>query len=205
MRPAMADFDESDDKAIYMMPKGQSCWKDTVHDGEREPTKDQQALRQLKRQVITDSNVRYRFTDAAYRRFLNGKKGNIKEACVAMVNNAKWREMVKPDQLSATDCLNVVAKHMAIVHKHDKAGRAVIYIFLSRHNTYERDLDEMKRFIIYMLETSIFLSAPKANEQITLVFDMKDFSLNKNMDFEVAKVLVDTLQNNYPEVRHIMY
>ena len=72
----------------------------------------------------------------------------------------------------------------------------VVTICARRHNKDQRDIDVMKKFIIFTLEKALKKAIP--DEKIVILFDLAGFTMSC-MDYEVVKMLVNTLQYNYPE------
>jgi len=73
----------------------------------------------------------------------------------------------------------------------DRNGRPTLFILVRNHNKDNRDIDEMKRFIIYMLEKTIQNTNPD-EEKMSIVFDMTGFGYSC-MDYEVVKMLIHIL------------
>ena len=151
----------------------------------------------LKNRII-GSGVDCELTEAAIRRFLIGRKYDVDEAFNSILNYALWQKATNAKELTEEDCLNIAKKNFAYLHGNDKVGRPVVYIFIERHDKDDRDIVEMRNFIIFTIE-SVLKRASQTEEQVALVIDMTNFSM-KNMDFECARLLVDMLQSKYPEV-----
>jgi hypothetical protein len=83
------------------------------------------------------------------------------------------------------------------VEGQDKAGRPVVYIFAQRHDKDNRDISEMKKYIILNLEKAL-KQTRQDEEKMIIVFDLSGFGL-RCMDYEVLKLLIDILGYNYPE------
>ena len=102
------------------------------------------------------------------------------------------------DAITLDSCPNETAKRFVVLGGPDKQARPVIFVFVRKHDKYNRDIAEVERFIVYHLELAIKLSNPE-EEKLCIVMDLTGFSL-KNMDYEAVRLLVDILQNNYQEI-----
>jgi hypothetical protein len=157
----------------------------------------QARLQELKQRIATQS-LEFKFTEKAYDRFLRGRKLIVEDAFNDMVHHVTWRRENRVDEIQPEDFPNEKKKGLAYIHGHDKVGRPVIYAFVQKHDKEDRDIEEMKKMIIYTLQKAVSLSPPNLEQQ-AIVFDMTGFSM-KCMDFELVKLLVDILQINFPEV-----
>jgi CRAL/TRIO domain len=145
--------------------------------------------------LCANDQVKYNLSDVTLLRFLRGRKHDVEAAGKAIVRHCKWRT----DESVATITEEEIKKELSIgklqVHGTDKLGRPVFYIFAQRHNKDDRDIVEMKKYIIYSLEKALCRTLP-TEEKIIIVFDLTNFSL-RCMDYEVLKMLIDILGNHY--------
>ena len=175
---------------------------------------------------VSAENLGYQFSDTAYLRFLRGRKHIVENALKGMVRHVQWRNDEGVASITTDDCRNEIAtgkirvivvfnrtliKNSLVVsfspsiqvEGRDISGKPVIYIFARKHNKDARDIIEMKKFIIYTLETAIQQTLPH-EEKMIIVFDLTGFTL-QCMDYEVLKMLIDILQYNYPETLGTAY
>lgn len=161
-------------------------------------------------QLLADLKLRvdaaclpYTFSDVTLLRFLRGRKLDVDVTLKSIVRHSKWRT----DEAVATITPEDIRKEQDIgklqVYGRDKNGRPVLYIFAKRHNKNDRDVAEMKKYIIYTLETALKNTNPE-DERFTIIFDLSGFSL-RCMDYEVLKLLIDILGYNYPETLQTAY
>ncbi len=115
-----------------------------------------------------------------------------------MMAHAEWRRVNNADNIVSSDCPNECRKQIAQINGVDKEGRPVAFVIAGRHDKNNRDISEINRFIIYLIETIIKMSNPD-EETYSIVFDLSSFSL-QCMDFESVRLLIDILQVNYPDV-----
>jgi hypothetical protein len=154
---------------------------------------------ELKLKLAGQEGLEHNFTDVTIARFLRGRKLKVDDALKALVDYANWRKANAADQVTADMCSNIIKKRFAYMHGKDKVKRPVLYNFVERFDRNDRDITEVKNFIIYTLD-GVVRESPET-EQLTLVYDMTNFSIAKNMDFECVHLFLGILQNMYPEVR----
>ena len=102
------------------------------------------------------------------------------------------------ETITESDCATIIAKRVCISTGRDKLGRPLLTCICGRHDKHNRDILEIKKFIIHFMEQSVRQSNPD-DEMFSIIFDLSAFSL-RCMDFESVKLLIDILQQNYPEV-----
>lgn len=85
----------------------------------------------------------------------------------------------------------------------DKNGRPAVFINAARHNKNDRDLEELKRLIIFTMETVLQMAQPH-EERMVIVFDLSGFGMSC-MDYDALKMLVNILSFNYPETLSVSY
>lgn len=138
------------------------------------------------------------FTNMMFIRFLRGQKMDVDNAVKSLIATGEFRKENNSDNISIKDCEVYYNRRVTRCHGFDKSGRPVIYCVSGRHSRTDRDINDVKNFIIYIIEES--LKKAKPNEQkIAIVFDLSTFSMNC-MDFEATKILVTILQTHYPEI-----
>ncbi|KAK7067348.1 hypothetical protein SK128_010312 [Halocaridina rubra] len=80
----------------------------------------------------------------------------------------------------------------------DKLNRPIIYVAVRNHSFRNRDIDDMTQFIVYMLESACSKCLDDELDNLCILYDMGDFSL-QCMDYPLVRVLFDILQAHYPE------
>lgn len=165
------------------------------------------AVEQLKTalQANADVVISPRMTDVCLLRFLRGCKGNFSDAYNKLVKHAQWRLETKADDIDELmpRYQAQLDKKLSVLDGVDKEGRPLLFCFVHRHVSSDRNLEEMILFIIYSLETLVKRSKPE-EEMFTIVFDLGRFSM-RCMDFEVVKHLLNILQTNYPDTLEKLY
>ncbi len=148
-------------------------------------------------QKLEESAVTFKFSPTAILRFLRGRKGDPEKAFRGLVRHVQWRNEHDVDNITPEDFPSELEKNKIVVRGHDKSGRPLITVFARRHRTDLRDIDEMRKYIIYTLERAVENANPD-EQKMTILFDLTGFGFFC-MDYEVVKVLIDILQFNYPE------
>ena len=162
---------------------------------EVDKTMDEQ-VQELMRQ-FQETGTGARFSETTFSRFLIGRKRDLPTALRDLVAFAKWREEHGADRLTLEDSGEYGRRRVTFFHDRDKMNRPVLVSIIGRHLGSNRDIEEVRRFIIYLLEKAVALAAPE--EKILSVFDLTAFGL-RNMDLESVSVFLGTLQVYYPEI-----
>lgn len=167
-----------------------------------EPSEDELVVVRRLRAELTDNpdvTLSPKTTDVTILRFLRGSKGYEERALGELIKHTAWRSEFNVDTIdeSLPKFQRQIDKKLVIFQGNDKANRPCLFCFAHRHNASDRDFDEMRLLIIYTLEKLISQSLPN-EERFIICFDLSKFSL-RCMDFEVVKVLVSILQQNYPD------
>lgn len=149
---------------------------------------------------FSEEAIEHKFTDTTVMRFLRGRKHDAEKAYRAMKRHLDWRKENNVDSLTPDSFENELKANKVILSGKDKEGRPIIFIIVRNHNKDNRDIEEMKRYIIYTLENTIKASNPE-EEKMLIVFDMTNFGFSC-MDYEVVKMLINILEFNYPETLH---
>jgi len=160
-----------------------------------------EAIQTLKHKLSTDApNLGYTFTDTSILRFYRGRNSDEEKAYRALLRHVQWRNENNVDDIAAQKekFENELEKKKLTIEGPSKTGTASLMIHAGRHNKNERDMDEMRMFIIYTLESLIAKANPE-EERVTIVFDLSEFSYTC-MDYEALTLLINILQFNYPEI-----
>lgn len=137
-------------------------------------------------------------SEVTYLRFYRGRKRIIDDCYNSLISHLKWRKKCDVANFESFEIKNEVESKKSIVVGTDKQMHPVIYVFARRHDKYNRDVDEITRFIIWTINTALKNSVP-SEEQVIIVFDLTNFGL-RCMDYEAVKILIAILAHNYPEI-----
>lgn len=138
------------------------------------------------------------FTDMTFVRFLRGQKENVDNTIKALLATAEFRKVNRADSLTVDDCRVYHDRRVTFIDGFDKNNLPTINCLVHRHPPHDRDIEEVKNFIIYITNKAVQMSKPDV-ERIAIIFDLTQFSM-KIMDFECTKVFVTILQTHYPEI-----
>lgn len=136
----------------------------------------------------------------ALKRFLRAFQ-TVDSAFEAILKCSKWRREYGVASITVEDPSikkNLDSKKAMVLRHRDFQGRPVIYIPAKNHNTSERDLDELTRFIVYILEEACKKCFEEVIDNLCIIFDLKDFGLSC-MDYQLVKNLIWLLSKHYPE------
>lgn len=154
--------------------------------------------------TLCQSDVeKFQLSDVTIRRFLRARKGDVESTKRGIERHCQWRIEEKVDEIKEYDVSGEIEVGKIQVYGKDKANRPVVYIFAVRHNKDQRNLEEMKKFIIFTLEKALALTKPD-EEKMDIVFDLNGFN-KKCMDYDVVKLLINILGFNYPETLQVAY
>jgi len=160
-----------------------------------------QAVASIKQKIVTESSLEnsHTLSDIMVLRFLRGFKGDAKQAHEKIIDHLKWRIVENVDEINSIQpkIQKFLDNKLAILGNYSTAGQSSSFCLTHRHDANDRDIDELKLFIIWTLEY-LRKSAKPDEERFTIVMDLGRFSL-KCMDYEACKVLIAILQSHYPE------
>ncbi|XP_062213036.1 uncharacterized protein LOC133913787 [Phragmites australis] len=136
--------------------------------------------------------------DLMLRRFLRARDHNIGKASAMLLKYLKWKPAAKPNGfISEEEVANELAQDKLYLQGYDKLGRPMIYGFGARHFPSRRDLDEFKRYVIYVLDKTVS-RLPRDQEKFAAVADLKGWGYS-NCDIRAYLAGLEIMQNYYPE------
>jgi hypothetical protein len=93
--------------------------------------------------------------DFMLRRFLRARDQNIGKASAMFLKYLAWKRTAKPNgPITDDEVRNELVQDKLYVQGHDKTGRPMVYLFGSRHIAAKREINEFKRYVIYILDTT---------------------------------------------------
>ncbi|KAK2147248.1 hypothetical protein LSH36_562g01013 [Paralvinella palmiformis] len=151
-------------------------------------------------QLLFNADPAQTLDDNALKRFLRAFK-NVDAAFTAIVKCNNWRrdfgvQALGPDDEDIRE--ELITRKITVLRHRDIKGRPIIYVSAKRHNANDRDINKVTKFIVYILENACKRCCPDVIDNMCLVFDLKDFSMN-NMDYQFVKNLIWLLSKYYPE------
>ena len=148
--------------------------------------------------IITDKNC----NDRCILRFARARELDVDATVDMMVKWKEWRVEAEIDDITEVSVQNEIASGKAYFHGFDKKGSACCIVRPRLHDPTARDINEVMRFGVFLLEKGITLSEEKGmSDQICVLYDRRGFEY-RNFDrelFGVGKNLLSMLQDNYAE------
>lgn len=145
------------------------------------------------------------FNETTILRFYRGHKGNEESAYRGLQRYVKWRadEDVDNIDIRKAEFQTEIDKAKCVLGNFDLNGRPASFCYAHRHNANDRDIAEIRKLTIWVLET-LRKSAKPDEERFVIGFDLGRFSLSC-MDYEAVKQLIQILQSHYPDTLESLY
>lgn len=154
-------------------------------------------LRDLHRAWLVADRVQEE-EDLTLRRFLRARDHSIGKASAMFLKYVKWKRAAKPNGfISDEEVRGEAAQEKLYMQGFDKLGRPMMYLVGARHFPSKRDLDEFKRYVIYVLDNTC-TRLPSGREKFAAVADLKGWGYS-NCDIRAYVAALDIMQNYYPE------
>lgn len=136
--------------------------------------------------------------DSTLKRFLFARDLNIDKAANFLLKHLSWkREAIPKGFISELEIQNEIAQRKIFSQGFDKKGRPIVVGFGGRHDATNRDLNEFKRFVVYLIE-KLCSRMQGDQEKFTMIADLQGWGYS-NCDIRGSLAALDILQNNYPE------
>jgi hypothetical protein len=130
-------------------------------------------------------------------RFLRGEKHDPKKAAKKLASHVIWRRDKNIRGIVEGDFSHIKERKTVHLGFKDKSGRPGIILLSRNHDKTVLDPEQKEKDVIYIFNTAI--NEGLGDERVSFFFDMYNFSVWKNMDYELIKCLVGVLQNQYPD------
>ncbi|XP_054735557.1 uncharacterized protein LOC129242760 [Anastrepha obliqua] len=147
--------------------------------------------------LIVEADPKQYHNDFSLKRYLRAFK-TVDAAFQALLKTNKWREQYGVSTLGDLDAIKLYANKARVLRHRDCIGRPVIYIPAKNHNSNERDIDELTKFIVHCLEEACKKCFEEVVDSVCIVFDLAEFS-TACMDYQLVKNLIWLLSKHYPE------
>ncbi|XP_040246973.1 phosphatidylinositol transfer protein PDR17 isoform X2 [Aegilops tauschii subsp. strangulata] len=109
-----------------------------------------------------------------------------------------WKRTAKPHGSITDDEVHVeLVQEKLYMQGFDEKGRPLVYLFLARHFPAKRDLDEFKRYVIYILDNTC-TRLRTGQEKFAVVGDLRGWGY-ANCDIRAYVAALDIMQSCYPE------
>ncbi len=142
----------------------------------------------------------HHITDTCILRFLRGYKGKPDKAYNELVRYVGWRIESGADNIEEhlPKFQRRLDEHKFVMLGYvDKENRPLGYCFAHKFDNRDREVEEMRYFIIYVLETLLKKTNPE-QEMFAAVADLSRFTM-RCIDYEIIKMAIAILQGNYPD------
>ncbi|XP_059619340.1 uncharacterized protein LOC132263549 [Phlebotomus argentipes] len=148
-------------------------------------------------QLISEADPTQYHNDFSLKRYLRAFK-TVDAAFQAVLKTNKWKETYGVKDLEQSAAIQNNLNKARVLNHRDITGRPVIYIPAKNHNTSERDIDELTKFIVFCLEKACQKCFEEVTDNLCIVFDLAEFSTSC-MDYQLVKNLIWLLSKHYPE------
>lgn len=162
------------------------------------------------------SAVRGDFWDIQLLRFLRARKWDVLKALEQLGATLHWRtkewniDMMlergeeyyiskEPDE----GFINQYKEGKVTLHGHDKQGRPLVFIHVSKHDPKAQSELAMERYTLHVIEGARMCLNLEVNTA-AVVFDLTNFGLH-NMDYSVVKFILTCFEKFYPECLGYMF
>ncbi|XP_075161322.1 uncharacterized protein LOC142234128 [Haematobia irritans] len=156
-------------------------------------------LKDLKERMnlIAQADPKQYHNDFSLKRYLRAFK-TVDDSFQAILKTNKWREQYGVETLDSVASLEQYKDKARVLRHRDCIGRPVVYIPAKNHNSSERDIDELTKFIVKCLEEACKKCFEEVTDRLCIVFDLAEFNINC-MDMQLVKNLIWLLSKHYPE------
>ncbi|KAJ2355334.1 phosphatidylinositol transfer protein csr1 [Coemansia sp. RSA 2618] len=140
-------------------------------------------------------------------RFLRARKWDVADAFSMLWKTLQWRSGQAIDEITYYG-ESQLHKHtletgLAFACTRDRLGNPVYVVRVRANVARDRNIQAIKRFLCWQIETSQLLATGSADGRVTMVFDMTDFT-RENIDLKLVRTLITLLTNYYPETLGIL-
>jgi len=145
--------------------------------------------------------------DTDYIRFLRARQFRVQDGLKMMIGYIKWRASYRPDLIREDELESIFKGGESYFYEFDKEGNLVNYITARLHlnwGTPERQT-LYNKYCVFMMERGISIAKTHVGGRSTMVYDLLDFGIYQNMDYEFLKFLTSIFANYYPETLAHIY
>jgi hypothetical protein len=167
------------------------------------PTEEElQTVKEIRLRLVETPDLTlsgHHITDICILRFLRGCKGKADKAYTELVRYIGWRIESDADNIDnyIPEFQRRLDDKLIILGNVDKENRPVVFSLVHKFDNKDREIEEMRHFIIYALESLLKRTNPE-QEMFAAVADLSRFTM-RCIDYEVIKMGINILQGNYPD------
>ena len=164
---------------------------------------EKQKVADISKSIEENTNINRVYPFTKVLRFLRGRKGDKDRAYRALVKHDEWRTEFHVDSIASSrefsqNCRNIIQYGPSMKLK---SGEPAIFIISKSHNKNNRNLEELRDYIVGVFEEALKNANPH-EERMSIVFDLHGFSLSETMDYEAVQLIIEILSFNYPDTLH---
>ncbi|KAJ1867375.1 phosphatidylinositol transfer protein csr1 [Coemansia sp. RSA 989] len=135
-------------------------------------------------------------------RFLRARKWDVDAAMQMLHKTLQWRVGQAIDEIvfygESLLHYHTMQTGLAFACAKDKLENPVYVVRVRVNLARNRNIQAIKRFLCWQIETSQLLASGQADGRVTIVFDMTDFT-RENIDLKLVRTLITLLTSYYPE------
>ncbi|TMW51057.1 hypothetical protein DOY81_003873 [Sarcophaga bullata] len=147
--------------------------------------------------LIVAADPKQYHNEYSLKRYLRAFK-TTDDAFQAILKTNRWREQYGVEGLENLPELQKHSTKARVLRHRDCIGRPVIYIPAKNHNSSDRDIDELTRFIVKCLEEACKKCFEEVTDNLCIVFDLAEFNTSC-LDMQLVKNMIWLLSKHYPE------
>jgi hypothetical protein len=165
--------------------------------------KQQHILASLKMKIHEDANIddtQKEWCDApCLCRYLRARQWDLAKAELMLRNSLRWRKENSIDNLRHTVVLSQIVRGHMFNYGYDKVGRPIV--LLKVHKEADPHTNEQKLlFMIYCMERTLrLMDSTRGIEKMVWIVSCADYNLKHNGDMGMARLLISTLADHFPE------
>lgn len=186
------------EKEEYSSPGGCHEEDTAVEEGGEEAEAEWKKVGLMRAYVEGQDPAAKEVDDFMLRRFLRARDLDIGKASTMFLKYLKWRREAVPNGvISDEEVQNELAQKKIFFQGHDKKGRPIGVGFGSKHFSSKRNMDELKRFVVYILD-KMCSRIPSGQEKFVGIADLAGWGYS-NCDIRAYLAALDIMQSYYPE------
>ncbi|EHA8586217.1 phosphatidylinositol transfer protein 3 [Cocos nucifera] len=136
------------------------------------------------------------------RRFLRARDLDIEKASSMFLKYLKWRREAVPNGfISEAEIQNELIQKKIFMQGFDKMGQPILVSLAARHYHSKRDMDEFKRFMVYVLD-NLCARVPSSHEKFIAIVDLQGWGYS-NCDVRAYIAALEIMQFIFVEDKNL--
>jgi len=137
------------------------------------------------------------YDDAMLLRFLRARNFDVSKSLQMAVKFYKWWKETKIEDIQINDFKSELEKQLYYILGMDPAGRLTMLVYPRKFDPKNRNTAEFVKMFLYTMVAIEKVQSPV--EQVNVIVDLEGFKPQKNLDYELLKIMLDIFQNYWPE------